>query len=231
MMGQPVGGFSKDLQDIVLKGKAPITCRPGELLPPIDFEKLRNELIDKLKITPTMRDILSYALYPKVFEEYTAFIKKYGDLSRMDSLLFFEGLRIGTPADVELDEGKIFIVELEQIGKLDPDGCRRVVFEVNGDRREMTIIDQTYKSEKSVSIATQFADPGDPKEIGAGIPGTVSKILVKEGQSIKEGDSLLVIEAMKMETNIVATSTGVVSAIFAKEGQKVKTGELLIKLE
>ena len=231
MMGQPVGGFSKELQDIVLKGKAPITCRPGELLPPVDFKKLKKELTDKLKATPTMRDILSYALYPKVFEEYISFTKKYGDLSRMDSHLFFEGLRIGTPADVELEEGKIFIVELEQIGKLDPDGCRRVVFEVNGDRREMTFLDQTYKSEKAVTIATQFADPDNVKEIGAGIPGTVSKILVKEGQSIKDGDSLLVIEAMKMETNIVATSTGVVFAIFAKEGQKVKTGELLIKLE
>ena len=231
MMGQPVGGFAKDMQDIVLKGITPITCRPGELLAPVDFENLRNELIDELKITPTMRDILSYALYPKVFEEYTSFIKKYGDLSRMDSHLFFEGLKIGTPADVELDEGKIFIVELVQIGKLDADGCRKVVFEINGNRREITIPDQTYKTEKAVSQTTQFADPNNAKEIGAGIPGTVSKILVKKGQSIKQGASLLVIEAMKMETNIVATSSGVVSAIHVNEGQKVKTGELLIKLE
>jgi pyruvate carboxylase len=231
MMGQPVGGFSKDMQDIVLKGKSPITCRPGELLKPVDFESLKKELIKKLKINPDMRDILSYALYPKVFEEYTSFIKKYGELSRMDSRLFFEGLSIGTPADVELDEGKIFIVELVQIGKLDADGCRRIVFEVNGNRREMTIIDQTYKSENTIFVTTQFADPNNVKEIGAGIPGTVTKILVKVGQSIKEGDSLLVIEAMKMETNIIATSSGVVSAIHTKEGQKVKTGELLIKLE
>jgi pyruvate carboxylase len=95
----------------------------------------------------------------------------------------------------------------------------------------MSIFDKTYKSEKAVSATIQFADPNNTKEIGAGIPGTVSKILVKEGRSVKEGDSLLVIEAMKMETNIIATSTGVVSAIYAKEGQKVKTGELLIKLE
>ncbi|MCL2154691.1 MAG: pyruvate carboxylase, partial [Leptospirales bacterium] len=231
MMGQPVGGFAKDIQDIVLKGTTPITCRPGELLPPVDFKTIENELIDKLKIEPTMRDILSYALYPKVFEEYITFIKKYGDLSRMDSHLFFEGLTIGVPADVELEEGNIFIVELVHIDKLDADGYRRVVFEINGGRREMTILDKTYKSEKAVSVTTQFADPNNTKEIGAGIPGTVSKILVKEGKSIKEGDSLLVIEAMKMETNIIATSTGVVSAIYAKEGQKVKTGELLIKLE
>jgi pyruvate carboxylase len=231
MMGQPVGGFSKDLQDIVLKGKPAITCRPGELLPPVDFEKLKNELIDKFNINPDMRDILSYALYPKVFEEYTTFIKQYGDISRMNSHVFFEGLRIGVPVDVELDEGNIFIVELVAIGKLNADGYRRVVFEINGNRRELIILDKTYKSEKAVSETTQFADPGNTKEIGAGIPGNISKILVKQGQSIKKGDSLLVIEAMKMETNIIATSAGVVSAIYVKEKQKVKTGELLIKLE
>jgi len=231
MMGQPVGGFSKDLQDIVLKGKPAITCRPGELLPPVDFEKLKNELIDKFNITPDMRDILSYALYPKVFEEYTTFIKQYGDLSRMNSHVFFEGLRIGVPVDVELDEGNIFIVELVAIGKLNADGYRRVVFEINGNRRELIILDQAYKREKAVTETTQFADPNNTKEIGAGIPGTVSKILVKQGQSIKKGDSLLVIEAMKMETNIIATVSGVVSAIHVKEKQKVKTGELLIKLE
>jgi len=229
MMGQPTGGFSREIQDIVLKGKTPITGRPGELLPDVDFNKLREELTKKMNIVPSMRDVVSYALYPKVFEEYLAFIKKYGDLSRVDSALFFDGLRIGTPFDVELDEGKIFIIELILIGKIDSDGYRTVVFEVDGNRREMTIMDKTYRSEKTVA-STQLADPENPKEIGAGIPGTVSKILVKEGDAITAGQSLLIIEAMKMETNITAASSGVISVIAVKEGQRVKGGELLIKL-
>lgn len=229
MMGQPIGGFSKEIQNIVLKGKAPITCRPGELLPAVDFEKLKGELAKKTNTPQAMRDVVSYALYPKVYEEYLAFIKKYGDLSRMDSPLFFDGLRTGTPFDVELDEGKIFIIELIQIGKIDSEGCRRVVFEVNGNRREMTIVDKTYRSEKTVAT-TQMADPDNPKEIGAGIPGSVSKILVKEGDSVTEGQSLLILEAMKMETNITAASAGTIGVIAVKEGQKVKNGELLIKL-
>ncbi len=230
MMGQPVGGFSREIQEIVLKGKTPITCRPGELLPAVDFEKLRDELSGKMDIAPTMKDVLSYALYPKVFEEYIAFIKKYGDLSRMDSPLFFDGLRIGTPFDVELDEGKVFIIELLQIGKINSDGYREIVFEVNGNRREMTILDRTYRAEKTV-VTTQNADPDNPKEIGAGIPGSVSRLLVKAGDHVKAGQSLLVIEAMKMETNITAPSDGVVAVIAVKEGQRVKNGELLIKLE
>ncbi len=229
MMGQPVGGFSSEIQKIVLKGKAAITCRPGELLPAVDFEKVRTELNKKSNIPATMREILSSALYPKVYDEFVTFIKKYGDLSRMDSPLFFDGLRKGTPFDVELDEGKIFIIELIQIGKIDSDGYRRVVFEVNGNRREMTILDRTYRTEKTIAT-TQMADPENPKEIGAGIPGSVSKILVKEGETVKEGQSLLIIEAMKMETNITASSSGVISVISVKEGQKVKTGELLLKL-
>ncbi len=230
MMGQPVGGFSSDIQSIVLKGKQPITCRPGELLPPVDFEKLHNELKQKTKVPQTKRDILSYALYPKVYEEFLTFTKKYGDLSRMDSPLFFNGLIEGIPFDVELEEGKVFIIELMQIGKIDSEGYRRIIFEVNGNRREMTILDTTYRSEKTVA-ATQLADPSNPKEIGAGIPGTVSKLLVKAGETVKEGQSLLVIEAMKMETNITATVSGVIAVIAVKEGQKVKTGELLIKIE
>ncbi len=229
MMGQPVGGFSSEIQKIVLKGKAPITCRPGELLPAVDFEKVRSEINKKSSTPATMREILSSALYPKVYDEFVTFVKKYGDLSRMDSPLFFDGLRKGTPFDVELDEGKIFIIELIQIGKIDSDGYRRVVFEVNGNRREMTILDRTYRSEKTVAT-TQMADLDNPKEVGAGIPGSVSKILVKEGDAVVEGQSLIVLEAMKMETNITASSSGVISVIAVKEGQRVKTGELLLKL-
>jgi len=230
MMGQPIGGFSKEIQEIVLKGKTPITCRPGELLADVDFVKLGAELSKKTSVPQTMRDVLSYALYPKVYAEYLSFIKKYGDLSRMDSPLFFDGLRKGTPFDVELDEGKIFIIELIQIGKIDSEGYRRVVFEVNGNRREMTILDTTYRSEKTV-VTLQLADIENPKEIGAGIPGAVSKILVKVGDAVVEGQSLVIIEAMKMETNITAPSSGIVEIIAVKEGQKVKSGELIIKLK
>ncbi|HOQ10984.1 MAG TPA: pyruvate carboxylase [Spirochaetota bacterium] len=230
MMGQPEGGFSTDLQQIVLKGKEPITCRPGELLPPVNFEELAASIEKKHGFKPTKQDLLSFALYPKVFDEYIAFIKEYGDFSRMETPLFFEGLKRGVPAEVELEDGKIYIIQLVQIGKLDNEGMRPVVFEVNGNRREIKIPDKTYRAEKVVTF-TQMADPQKPGEIGASIPGNVFRILVKEGDEVKEGDSLLIIEAMKMETNVVSPIRGTVTEICVKEGQRVKTGELLLKIQ
>ncbi len=230
MMGQPVGGFPEGLQKIVLKGKEPITCRPGELLPPVDFEAAGRHITQKHGITPTIQDILSYSLYPKVIDDYIVFLKHYGDLSRMESPLFFNGLKRGVPAEVEVEEGKIFIIQLVSMGKVDAEGNRQVVFEVDGNRRAMNILDKTYSSEKAVS-ATLMADLANPNEIGASIPGTVSKILVKEGESFTSEKSLIVIEAMKMETNIKPQGNGKVKEILVKEGQSVKAGQLLIRLD
>ncbi|WP_026476888.1 pyruvate carboxylase [Alkaliphilus transvaalensis] len=229
MMGQPQGGFPEDLQQLVLKGEKAITCRPGELLPPEDFEAIEKYLKDHLKIEPTEKDCLSYALYPKVFEDYIKYVREYGDLSRMGSDVFFHGLYEGETSEVEIAEGKILIVKLLEIGKVDSEGSRNLVFEVNGNRREIKIHDKASGMVNKVGF-TQMADPDNNKEIGASIPGTVLKVLVKEGEVIKEGQSLMIIEAMKMETNIIATNDGVVEVIFVKENQSVKTGELLMKL-
>jgi len=230
MMGQPVGGFPDGLQKIVLKGKEPITCRPGELLPPVDFEATGKQIARKHGITPDMRDILSYSLYPNVIDDYIVFKKNYGDLSRMESPLFFYGLKRGVPAEVEVEEGRIFIIQLVSMGKVDSEGYRQVVFEVDGYRRVMNILDKQYRSEKVVS-ATTMASPDNPGEIGASIPGTVSKILVKEGETFTPDKSLIIIEAMKMETSIKPQGNGRVKEILVKEGQAVKAGELLMRID
>lgn len=231
MMGQPVGGFPEDLQKVVLKDKAAITVRPGELLPPVDFNGLDRQLREKFKIQPTMQDILSYALYPKVFEEYLESRKTYGDLSRMNSPVFFDGIAEGEVCEVEVGEGKTLIIKLVRIGKVDKDGMRNVDFEVNGNPREITILDKGYQKGGEVVSSILFADPANEKEVGASIPGTITKILVKDGEEVKAGQSLVVIEAMKMETQIVAPVSGKVINMCVKENQQVKNGELLLKLE
>ncbi|KZL93355.1 pyruvate carboxylase [Clostridium magnum] len=232
MMGQPMGGFPEKLQKLVLKGEEPITCRPGEMLPPEDFDKIKNHLIENCKINPSEQDIISYALYPDVFEAYLKYVKENGDLSRMGSDIFFHGLAEGETCEVEIAEGKTLIVQLLEIGKLDSQGNRTLVFEVDGNRRDIKIKDKSSNAGAgSYEEETVMADPDNKLEIGASIPGTILKVLVKEGDTVKEGDSLVVIEAMKMETNIVATSNGAVESIFIKEAQQVKTGQLLIKLK
>lgn len=231
MMGQPVGGFPSDLQKVVLKDRKPITVRPGELLEPVDFMTLKKHLESNFNIKPSKQDILSYALYPKVFEDYLTFKRTYGDLSRMNSPVFFDGISEGEVCEVEVSEGKTFIIKLVSVGKIDKEGNRKIDFEVNGNQREIIIFDKQYRNKAEITASTVMADPANKKEIGASIPGTVTKILVKEGDEVKAGQSLIVIEAMKMETQIVAAESGTVAQINVREAQQVKNGELLIKLE
>jgi len=230
MMGQPEGGFPLDLQKIVLKGEEPIKCRPGEVLEPIDFGSVENLLRKKYNMEPNIRNVLSYALYPKVYNDYLKSLDEYGHLYNLESHVFFYGLKEGETCEIDLDEGKIMIVKLVEIGDLDEEGYKTVVYEVNGNRREMRIFDRNFGEKEKINV-TPTADPNNPKEIGSSIAGSITRILVKEGEKIGNKQSLAIIEAMKMETNILASEDGEIDQIFVSEGQQVKTGQLLIKLK
>ncbi|NBI07739.1 pyruvate carboxylase [Senegalia massiliensis] len=230
MMGQPKGGFPEKLKKLVLKDKESIDCRPGELLPPVDFEEIEKHLKENFRIEPTKRQLLSYALYPKVFSEYLKYIKDEGDFSRMGSDIYFHGLTVGETSEIEIEEGKILVVKLIQIGKLDNEGYRILSFEVNGNVREIKIKDKASNIIAN-EIFTQMADADNPLEVGASIPGTIYKVLVEEGQEVKINEPLIIIEAMKMETIINSPSKGIVGSILVKEQEQVKNGELLIKLK
>ncbi|MBR6503482.1 MAG: pyruvate carboxylase, partial [Firmicutes bacterium] len=143
MMGQPEGGFPERLKELVLKGKPSIDCRPGELLPPEDFEADRIHLTDLLGYEPSIRQILSYALYPKVYETYISDLAKEGNLRLMGSDIFFHGLVEGETCEVAIEEGKILVIKLIEVRKPDDEGMREVVFEVNGNRRTTLIHDSS----------------------------------------------------------------------------------------
>lgn len=230
MMGQPSGGFPEKLQKLVLKDEEPISVRPGELLPSEDFDKIGEHLKAKFNFTPDKRDVLSYALYPDVFEEFIEYVAEYGDLSRLGSDIFFHGLYEGETCEAQVGEGKTFMIKLLEIGKPDNEGYKILVFEVNGNRREVKIKDVNTKSVRELST-TEMADPEDKHEIGASIPGTVLKVLVSEGERVSENQPLLILEAMKMETQIIAPLSGTVKKVAAKEGAQAKAGELLMILE
>jgi pyruvate carboxylase len=232
MMGQPEGGFPKELQKIVLKGEEPITCRPGELLPDEDFDYIMEGLV---KNYPNMKfnkhHVLSYALYPDVFIDYLEYVNVNGDLGKLGSDIYFYGLAEGETCEIKVKEGKTLVVKLLAISKVDDEGFKAVTFEVNGNRREVRIKDKTSISKGSGINQIQLADPDNDNEVGSSIPGTIVKLLVNEGDEVNENDSLVVIEAMKMETNITAKISGKVSAIHVKEGQEVKSGELLLEID
>ena len=229
MMGQPEGGFPEKLQKLVLKDKPAITCRPGELLPPEDFEAIRKYLREELELEGTNREVISYALYPKVFEDYVKSIRKDGNFRYMGSDIFFHSLQVGETCEVKLGEGKLLIVKLHEVRPVDSEGYREAIFEVNGNRRIIKIKDTDVTVNSSNSVL--YADEDNPLEVGANIPGNIIKVLVKEGEAVEEKQPIAIIEAMKMETNILATAKGTVEKIYVSEGQQVKAGEMVAKLK
>ncbi|HHZ00372.1 MAG TPA: biotin/lipoyl-binding protein, partial [Tissierellia bacterium] len=230
MMGQPEGGFPEKLSKLVLKGKEPIKCRPGKLLPPEDFDYIKKMLRDKYGIEGTDEEALSYALYPKVYEDYLKKSKEEVNLRMMGSDIFFHGLEEGETCGVKIAEGKKLIIKLVDI-KTNDKGNKELAFQVNGNTRVVTIKDKNALTAKSSDVERIMADPGNQYEIGASIPGNVYKILVKEGDKVSAGQPVAILEAMKMETNVLAPLQGTVNKIHVKEGQKVIAGELIAELE
>ncbi|MED3718091.1 pyruvate carboxylase [Geobacillus thermodenitrificans] len=226
-LGQPHGGFPKELQRIILKGREPITVRPGELLEPVDFEQMKKELYDKLGREVTDFDAIAYALYPKVFLEYAETVEKYGNVSVLDTPTFLYGMRLGEEIEVEIERGKTLIVKLVSIGQPQADGTRVVYFELNGQPREVVIRDESIKTAVVEHIK---ADRTNPNHIAATMPGTVVKVLVEKGEKVDKGDHLMVTEAMKMETTVQAPFAGVVKDIYVKSGDAIQAGDLLIEL-
>ena len=231
MMGQPQGGFPKDIQKIVLKDQTAITCRPGEHLPPANFDAVKEKMAAFCP-SANMQDVVSHCLYPKLVEEFFAHRQEYSDLSAMDTPVFFGGLLPGESTEVEIEDGKVLLIRLVHIGDLDDENNRLVVFELNGSRREIVVRDNTVVTATAkAASAALVADPANAAEIGATLPGMISKLTVQTGDKVVEGDVVAVIEAMKMETTIVSRATGVVGQVYVQEGRTVKAGELLMRVE
>jgi pyruvate carboxylase len=227
LMGQPTFGFPEDLQKVVLKGEKPVTGRPGAELKPVAIEDIKADL-KKLTENPTDRDAISWCLYPKVFEGYLAGQSEFSDLSRMMSHVFFMGMSKNEMTEISIRDGRTLMVKFIGMGDINEDGTRTMLFELNGKRREINVED---KSVQIVAEQVRYADIEDRKHIGSSIPGSVSKVYVKKGDTVEVNQPLFVIEAMKMETSVVAMTAGTVGEVYVKEGQLVKGGELLAELK
>jgi pyruvate carboxylase len=225
MLGQPYQGLPKDLQKIILKDQQPITCRPGELLEPVDFDEERLKLEEKLGHRIDDKALVSAILYPNVYPEFDRHRQDYSDTSVIPTPIFFYGLEPGQETSLDIEPGKTLIIKLNAIGRVQPDGTRQVYFELNGNARSVTVRDQSIQSDEAVR---EKADKGNPSHMGAPMPGKVLKVNVKAGDEVKAGDVLMVTEAMKMETNIKAKADGVVAEVKFKEGDKVEKEDLVV---
>ena len=227
-IGQPHGGFPQELQKVVLKDREAITVRPGELLEPADFDDIKRILFEKLERPVTSHEVLAYALYPKVFEEYTATNQQFGEVSVLDTLTFLYGMRLGEEIEVEIQKGKTLMIKMVSIGEPQKDGNRTIYFELNGQPREINIQDVNVEKDATAKVK---ADLKNEAHIAATMPGTVLKVVAEVGAKVKRGDHLLVTEAMKMETTVQAPYDGTVKGIFVSASDGISTGDLLIEME
>lgn len=225
-IGTPYQGFPEKLQKIVLKGKEPITVRPGAVLPPVDFEAVRAKLAE-MDAPTTDEAVSSYCLYPKVFTDWVTRNNQFGDISVLDTPTFFFGMTPGEEIRVEIEQGKVLIIKLDHISQPNAEGVRIVTFEMNGQIREIEIKDRNVKTTVQ---AKKKADKSNPGEIGASLSGSVVKLLVEKGQEVTKGTPLITTEAMKMETTLSAPIDGIVSVIHVAAGEKVSSGDCLLEI-
>ena len=228
MMGTPPGGFPPLVQQRILKGKKPVEGRPGATLAPADFKKAAEKIKPMFGAEPTRRDVISHLLYPKVHEEFLRHLSGYSDTSMVATPVFFYGMETGEETSIEIEEGKTLIVKYLTTGLPHEDGSRTVFFELNGQPRDVTIVDRSIESAVAKNLK---ADPNDKKQLGAGMPGMVVTVAVKPGDAVEKGQKLLSLEAMKMETTMVSDRIGVVKDIFVKPGSRVESGDLLLTFE
>jgi pyruvate carboxylase len=223
-LGIPYGGFPEKLQQIILRGQKPhLESQPEN----VDFEEVKMEMKEK-HIPTREEDVSSYCIYPKVFSDYMDRYHKYGDLSLLDTPTYFFGMKVGEEIRINIDEGKMLLVRLDNVTKPDLEGNRELQFELNGMPREIKIHDAHVAESANTS---RKADKDVAGEVGATLSGSVVKLLVEKGSSVKKGDPVIVTEAMKMETTITAPMDGIVSEIHVKAGQRIESGDLLMVIE
>jgi len=252
MMGQPYGGFPEPLRSDALRGRRKLTKRPGLTLEPMDLAKIKKDINQKFG-SASECDVASYAMYPKVFEDYRKFTSKYGDLSVLPTRFFLSKPEQGEEFHVELEKGKVLILKLLALGPLsEQTGQREVFFEMNGEVRQVTV-DDTHAAVENVSRLK--ADSNDSSQVGAPMSGVVVEVRVHEGGEVKKGDPVAVLSAMKMvgfplsllfycalrgalmlkdllvqEMVISAPHSGKIDSLQVKEGDSVDGQDLVCKI-
>jgi len=223
-LGQPPGGFPEPLRSHVLRGRSVIAERPGASLPPFRFDALRQQLEHRFGSRIRDVDVISAALYPKVFDEYMEFREQYSDVSLLPTRSFLASMDKGEEIDFDIERGKMLVVKLTAVGELDAHGQREVFFELNGQPRSLRIRDR--KADTKV-VVHERADPASPGSVGAPMPGVVVEVRTEPGRVVSAGDTLLVLSAMKMETLVGSPIAGRVERLAISQGDSVGAGDLL----
>jgi pyruvate carboxylase len=226
-LGQPCGGFPEALQRKILKGAQPLRQRPGAQLPATDLAAERAKIQQKLPRPATDDDLASYLMYPRVWLDYARDRVQYGDVGILPTPVFFYGMEPGQEMSVDIERGKTLIVRFVTTSEVHEDGTRTVFFELNGQPRSVRVQDRNQVAKRPPQ---RKVEPGNPKQVGAPMPGTIASVTTAVGRKVARGDVLATLEAMKMETAVRAESDGEVVEVLARAGQQVDAKDLLVVL-
>ena len=228
-LGQPPGGWPKAIQKKVLKGEKPITDRPGLHTTPVDIEETRSDLSKELNgLAIDDEDLNGYLMYPKVFLDYMGRHRQYGPVRTLPTSTFFYGMKSGEEISVEIDPGVTLEIRCQAIGETNDQGEAKVFFELNGQPRVIRVPNRKIKA---TTIERPKAEVDNPDHIGAPMPGVVATVAAQAGAQVKQGDLLLTIEAMKMETGIHADRDAVIKAVHVTPGAQIDAKDLMVELE
>ncbi|MDX8125689.1 sodium-extruding oxaloacetate decarboxylase subunit alpha [Methylomonas sp. OY6] len=236
------GGYGKapapvnaQLQAKAVGKEEVIECRPADLLKP-EFEHLRNEIAH---LAMNDEDVLSFAMFPEIGKQFL-------ELRSTDSLVA-EPLELDeAPASAEVKKaptefnvalhGESYHVKVTGAGPKNQ-SLRHFYFTVDGMPEEIVIetldeivLDGGAQGAVQSAIASKRRRPSEPGDVVTSMPCNIIDVLVKEGQKVNAGQSLLVTEAMKMETEITAPIAGIVKAIYVAKGDAVNPNEVLVEI-
>jgi pyruvate carboxylase len=227
-LGQPPGGFPKALQKKVLKGRTPLTQRPGSYLKDVDLEAKRSEVEKDVGEKVDDFRLASYLMYPKVFSDFMKTQDRYGPTAVLPTPVYFYGLDQGEEIFAEIERGKTMVINYLGRAETNDKGQVRVFFDLNGQPRTITVPDRLKVGEVQIRPKAAL---GDAKQVGAPMPGVISGLQIKVGDKVAAGDVLLSIEAMKMETAIHAEVGGVVAEVTVRPGDQIDAKDLLVEYE
>ena len=227
-MGQPLGGFPEALQAKVLKGRQPLTVRPGEVLGECDLDAERASVDQKIGRRVSDAELASHLMYPDVFADFARHKRANGVVSVVPTPVFFYGMTPGQEISVDIARGKTLVIRYLALGEPDAEGRRNVFFELNGQPRTVKVADH---SAADTGTRHPKAEGANPDHVAAPMPGLIVSIAVTEGQEVARGDVLLSLEAMKMETGVIADRDGVIAKIVQAVGTQVEAKDLLVVLE
>jgi pyruvate carboxylase len=227
-LGEPPGGFPPALQKRVLRDRKPIKGRPGASLPPADFAATRTKVQSLIGRPVDDRELVTYLLYPRVFPDLATHEAKYSDTSVLPTTVFFYGMEPGDETSIDIEPGKTLILKFLTVGEPHTDGSRTVFFELNGQPREVVVMDKALSGKV---VTRRKAEPGNPLQVGAPMPGLVARVMVDPGDQVAAGQKLFALEAMKMETTVYAERPGLVAEVPVQAGTQVEAGDLLLRYE